>query len=372
MADMYKLHPLDDSWVHQANLPMSMVASKDRLWLEQSWWGFWDREAGIKNAFNFWVYPNTNTVSVSFTFAIRTPDGGQKTHRLLVAREIGEDRTSMDIGPARATVVEPLREWTVSLDPTDAIPVSCDLRARAPVPPGMCAWLQGPQVENSRDPDGGSYGHFNYMCPLVWNGSLTVDGRTYDVKDWYGARDRSWGVLGLFSDVGLHLWMVASFKGFHVHVWYQELADGQVRGCKGSIIREDGQFTPIVAVSHDIEFVAGTRVPTIARFELTEPNGKRHTLVADVLNKPYCISSGTPIGKTDAESFWTPPNEPLKVVGETYDESDPDRVKVQDKVLKHRIAGYTFDGTEKGEGHFEIAVSMRSPRYRDRILGRAS
>ena len=70
----YLLNPLDDYWIHQANLPMNMVASKDKLWLEQSWWGFFDRESGIKNAFNFWVYPNMRTASVSFTFG-KTPHG---------------------------------------------------------------------------------------------------------------------------------------------------------------------------------------------------------------------------------------------------------------------------------------------------------
>ncbi len=366
----YLLNPLDDYWIHQANLPMNMVASKDKLWLEQSWWGFFDRESGIKNAFNFWVYPNMRTASVSFTFAVVQPDGSQLSHRMMVSREITDDRTSMDIGPARAVVVKPLREWTITLDENDAIPVSCELQAHSPVPPGHCEWLEGPKVDEgeSRDPDAGGYGHFNYMAPLVWDGWLKVDGKKYDVKKWLGARDRSWGILGMFRDVGIHMWIVASFKDFYVQLWYQELPDGTLRGCKGSIIDKDGRYTPIFRAIHEVEFRTGTRIPTVAKFKILDGNGKWHDLVADVLAKPYCISSGTPVGDGKAEDFWTPKGA-MNMVGETFDDLDEARDRERDKILKHRIAGFTFDGTEQGEGHFEIAVSQRYGRYRNQIMG---
>ena len=57
------------------------------------------------------------------------------------------------------------------------------------------------------------------------------------------------------------------------------------------------------------------------------------------------------------------------MVGETFDDLDEARDRERDKILKHRIAGFTFDGTEQGEGHFEIAVSQRYGRYRNQIMG---
>lgn len=371
------LSPWDDYWLHQADMVMEDIAVdpiKDKLWLEQSWFGFFNREQGVWAGFNLTSHPHVRTIASYGGISTIAADGAQEEEGYAASREIFNDRADMQIGPLKHAIIEPLKKWSLKFEKNDFLPFSFDLECEALSAPKVCFFMKGAPLDvPSRDPIcGDDYRAHDFQQALVWNGSLEVKGKTYDVKDWIGARDRSWGNKGLFSDTALHIWIVAHFKDFHLSLWHKELPDGRLRSSHGVITYANGDILPITQVEHYVTFDQGSRRPTGAKLRLLDLNGKWHLLEA--FNIPDTPSSGGSLHtalKVVDDPLWLARGTPWFKTFST-DSRDLDRVKAADRQLRARIADVRFDGGPEGLAHFELMISLRYGRYRDQIASKAT
>ncbi len=163
------------------------------------------------------------------------------------ARPFGGDPHTPDVGPARVEIVRPYEEVRLWADPdTCAIGMDLTFRARTKAY-GLrrgtmragheLIWDQSHMFQSGR-----------------YDGTYTADGRTYEVRDWWGQRDHSWGVRD-HGRCPLWLWFQVQLPDGFLGVWHWELANGAVVYSDGCWAPADGGVpVPLIGFQHEVEW----------------------------------------------------------------------------------------------------------------------
>ena len=175
-------------------------------------------------------YPNLGVTDAFITVSI-----GTEQHTVRSSRELGHDRLDTSVGPLSVEVLEGLRTLRIRCEKNEW-GIEADL-----VFTGTVAALEEPRTFVRQ------YGRViqdvtRYAQVGVWQGRLSVAGRTFDVTPdvWKGARDRSWGVrpVGEPEAPGIrsrqrtdgygfrHDWLPMQFDDYMLKVQVDEDADG--------------------------------------------------------------------------------------------------------------------------------------------------
>jgi hypothetical protein len=191
------LSPLDDLPIHQVAEPVRRVGTSDRNFYDRYYFNClsvgdaYDPDDPVFLIMGMGQYPN---LGVTDAFAVVVHGG---IHRVVRAsRPLGLDRMNTTVGPFSVEVIEGLQRLRFRLDDAatdtgDPTTLAFDL-----------AWdgAQHP-IEEPRHTDRDAVGRvFLDACRLAqmggWTGSLRVGDRTWDVTpdQWWGSRDRSWGI----------------------------------------------------------------------------------------------------------------------------------------------------------------------------------
>ena len=93
----------------------------------------------------------------------------------------------------------------------------------------------------------------------TYQGSFTLDGKTYDADGWFGIRDRTWGIR---ESLEFSIWSAVHFPTRTLHLYHFEAPDGTVLYSNGGFSHESGTGPELRIVSHDFELAPGERVPT--------------------------------------------------------------------------------------------------------------
>jgi hypothetical protein len=118
------LTKLDEYPIHQFDEPLRVVQTTDARAFERYWFTAADPAGEFFLVTGFGIYPNLDTADA---YAVFVHDGKQTTVRM--HRLLGDDRADLRYGPLSAEVVEPFREWRLTLGETDQ-DFSFDLRWR--------------------------------------------------------------------------------------------------------------------------------------------------------------------------------------------------------------------------------------------------
>jgi hypothetical protein len=278
--------PLDEYPIHQTPLSMRYVDSSDRNFYDRCYFNAHDRTGDIFLITGAGIYPQ---LGVKDAYAVVRR--GDSQHVIRASDALDDERLNLSVGPYRVEVVEPLQQIHLVCD-ADSAGIGFDLTWRgsfSAVDEEHHILRTGirPIVEASRFAQLGS-----------WEGELRVDGERIEVSPdvWVGSRDRSWGIrpvgdgepAGRPADdpngFGFYwLYVPVRFDDYSIMVIAQEDGDGYRTLNDAVRILPDGRVEQLGWPRVTITYRPGSRIPTHARIEMTEPDGRPLVMEVDAL-----------------------------------------------------------------------------------------
>jgi hypothetical protein len=360
------LNRLDDFPIHQTPEPVAHPESSDRNVYDRTWFNGYAPDASAYFGIGIAVYPHRRVMDCAFSV---TSQGGRQ-HAFFASRLAPLERTETQVGPFRLEVVEPLRRARVVLDDNET-GLRCDLTFSA----RTTAIQEARQVlwdGVRKTMDATRFAQFGR-----WTGEIAhVDG-TWAVDDWYGTKDRSWGIRGVGerepsrapSDVRgfFFLWAPLFWDD---HVSHAVFFDGM----QGEALVREGLVAPLYAsedavpatmeptethmatAAHRVRYRPGTRLAEHAELDLVGLDGSVRTISLEPQLRFHMkgLGYGHP---TWPQGAW---QGELAVHGETY---EPDELNLlQPENLHVQQVCRATDGTRTGIGVLEqIVIGAYAP-----------
>ncbi len=247
-------------------------------------------------------------------------------------------------GPFRFDVVDPNREWRLTLR-ENPISVEFDVVWRARTAP----WWGEVAVGNA-DAKRTAFDHL--FQSGLYTGTLTVDGVTCPVDGWYGQRDRSRGVRTMSGGQGLHMWYQAQFPTYSIGFLLVETRGHERMLLKGGVMHTSGEVDPIVDVAHDLQFDDSLDLRS-GRVRVTTSAGREYLVDADasagggyLAGAGYGGHHGKPLGRDH-------------IASSRYLLDGTVTPRTLDSALTDRLATFACGG-ETGSGIFEFALTRSS------------
>jgi hypothetical protein len=208
-------------------------------WFDRFYFNLHDREGRLAFFCGAGIYPRAG---VRDGWALAVVNGVQTNLRF--SDPIGQLPVA-GVGPLAFESPEP-SVWRLRLGPNPSgLELDATWRGRLPT------FNYRPLVFG--DGHGGQTEFDHLVQSGTWQGTLTVAGRTHDITDWWGQRDRSRGVRSVHARQGLHLWVQPQFDDLHVSIMYDADRDGRTTLCDGVVMHADGRREPVVDILHDLD-----------------------------------------------------------------------------------------------------------------------
>lgn len=241
---MPDLTPMDEYFVHQIPEPLPNVQTAHDHWRESLF---------------FVAHPPDGLGDVVILTLAHFPKRGVMDS--LQLGRIGDTMTAahherpydgdphtMAVGPVRIDITEPYRTVDLHVDDDPAAAVALDLTftartreyglRRGTMKAGSeIVWDQSHMVQSG-----------------FYSGTVTHQGHTFDIDNWWGQRDHSWGIRD-HARVPLWMWLAIQLPEGMVAVWHWEYANGApvyTDGCFAPA--EGGQPVPVVHFHHDLHW----------------------------------------------------------------------------------------------------------------------
>lgn len=277
------LSAFDDYPIHQASLPVALTATSDPNHYDRYFFNGYHRDASVYFAAAMGLYPNRHVADAAFSVII---DGEQiNVH---ASRRAPADRASAtQVGPITVEVIEGLKTLHLTVDSPEH-GVRADLRFDH-----RTAAIEEPHFFRRS----GQRVVFDYTRLTQfgsWTGWIEVDGRRREVSpnQYWGSRDRSWGVRPVGERYGYGaptgapqfywLWAPVNFDTVCTHFDVNEGSDGTRWHQEAVIVGTDG--TPAVGmqrVDYRIEWRPGTRHAQSCEIDFVHDHGGVSTLRLD-------------------------------------------------------------------------------------------
>ena len=342
--------PLDEYPIHQAPLSLAYVASTDRNFYDRCYFNAHPRSDELFLITGLGVYPNLGVID-----AYATVRKGDRQWAVRFSDELGDDRLDQRVGPYRIEVLEPLRKlrvvcdgdehgigfdmtWTGSFDAVQEPPHVMRMDARAIIDATRFAQVG------------------------TWAGELRVDGETFDVEDWVGSRDRSWGIRPVgeadpggrpAANANPGFWWVnvpLRFPEFAVVVMAEERVDGYRTFNVAVRVWSDGRIEQLGWPQFEIAYRSGSRHPESATLRCVAQDGSPVVIEVETLTSvPLSVGSGYGGDPDWGHGQWRGAG---FAEGAVYDLTDPAIAgRIPYSVVDH-VARASCDGAE-GWGLFE-------------------
>lgn len=344
------LGPLDDLLVHQAAQPVSYPATSDRNFYDRYYFSAFRTDGTAFVALAFGQYPNLNTTDAFANVVL-----GDTQSIVRASRELGGDRGDTRVGPIRVEVLEGLKRLRIVCEPNQW-GVSFDLtftaRSDAHQEPRFLR-RSGPRIVQD---------YIRYTQTGRWRGSLSAGGQTFAVneEDWYGARDRSWGVRpvgepeprGVPSPNRTFYWNWAPVQFTNRTLLYtvSEDEDGARWHESAVLLPHGGAPVRLRDIRHNLRFRPGTRTFDGGTLHFRDPGGRDLTVTVRPLGLVWHMFGGG-YGPPWRHGVY---QGPLAVEGEVWELSTPEAVR-RVSGLEETLCAFDLDG-ETGYGPFEFAA----------------
>ncbi|GAA1054742.1 hypothetical protein [Dietzia natronolimnaea] len=353
-----KLSPLDEYPIHQTHAPVTWPATSDRNFYDRSYFNVLDREGRFMALTGTGYYPRLGVKDAYFV--VRRGDTQTAVH---LSDAIDDDRLHPNVGGYALEVIEPLQELRLTLAPTEGI--AADLTWRGLFPAAMeepHSMLTDRRVtlQASRFAQLGS-----------WEGWIEVDDERMEVthSSSVAARDRSWGIRPVGEadapgrpDTAFRgmwwLYLPLAFDDYQLFLILQEDPDGHRSLYDCTRRWRDGRVEQLDGVRVDVDYRAGTRIPTGVHVEFMNRAGDRFRLdVESRLYAPIAFGSGYGGDSSWAHGSWKGEGFTERV---SFDLTDPDVMagaafSLIDHV-GHAVCTEADGTTREGAGLFEHGV----------------
>lgn len=341
----------DDYWIHQQKTSIIQVEESDPGWFERCYGSVHDPNGEVLINWGMGCQMNLGNMD-AFTSVVR----GTTQRNIRAYRKVHNDRAVMHVGPFQFDIIEPMNRWRLQLKENE-YGVSFDLEFKK-----HGTVFQYKPIIQERVQGGPPMVWIHFVQLPEYNGTLTVNGKTYDVKKWGYFRDRSWGTrqLDLYGTYWLHY---VAFRDYCIYLTHLENIDNSLLFSHGVVeYYETGKKVEIVMARHNFEFDPGTYRVKSARFELDCEDGTVIPLSAKRLHQgPLCHGGGYPAG-----------NIPLRhgaeyggdyhIECEEYDVNEPRFLTMGADVYDMQVE---YDnGEEKTDGLLEFGILNANTKYK--------
>jgi hypothetical protein len=338
-AEHSPMSGLDEFLVHNSPYPVRVMWTPDAQAYERVWFTCQDRVGTVLAVIGLAFYPNLGTAEA---FAIVNVRGQHTTVR--AHRALGTDRMDMEIGPFRFEVVEPFRQWRLTLGPNE-FGVAFDLSwfdTKRPVFRQLGAGM----IVGARavSPVAG-YDGFGRQEGWIESGEERF---TVDRSGYLGTRDHHWGTRDGVGGPGRYMGMQHPHSGEWVEfedlgVWGDHLLYnlGDARKKSGMLARR----------VHRMQFEEGTHLLQSGEVDLIFADNSVKTMTFERLGHQIaflrCGMYGGPNGGTPVGDLWhgmeVAEGDEVVVTGETFDVTDPE-VRAHLAGLDQHHCRITLDG----------------------------
>jgi len=242
---MPRLTAMDEYFVHQIPEPLPNVVTHHEHWRESLFFVMHPRDGlGDVIILTLAHYPAREHMdSLQLGRVGASPAIGQHV------RPYDGDPHTMSVGPVHIDIAEPYQRVTLKVEEVPAAPVAMNLTftartrehglRRGTMKAGHeIVWDQSHMIQSG-----------------TYNGTFTHQGTTYEVKDWWGQRDHSWGIRD-HRRCPLWIWLAIQFPEGMVAVWHWEYTNGAVVYTDGCFAPSDGSDPiPVVRFEHDLHWI---------------------------------------------------------------------------------------------------------------------
>ncbi len=248
---MVRLTPADEFFFHQIPEPLPQVVTFSEHWRESLFFVMHpesgDGDVLILTLAHFPMRGEMDSLQLGRV-------GGQLTFARH-SRHYDGDPHTMAVGPVQIDIVEPYKTVRLFVDPAGAqvgLDITftartreCGLRRGTMKAASETIWDQSHMIQSGR-----------------YNGTYTVGGKTYEVRDWWGQRDHSWGIRD-HQRCPMWQWLAIQLPDGMLGIWNWEYPNGQR-------VYMDGYWAPtdmsepvqVVDYRHDLHWIdaSGARV----------------------------------------------------------------------------------------------------------------
>lgn len=340
------LVPLDDYFIHQNTDSIAAPGGGNPTWQERNYFNIHSTSGDVLLVCGMGTTPNTDLAGAYLISAVEGEGGGQINWRGV--RSISGDRTRMDIGPFAYRIVEPLQRWQITMAPNDCgIELDVEWTARHQPFEFEKIW--------ATEADGRVRHDFAHMHQSgTYRGWMSIDGVRYDVDDWYGIRDRTWGVREALE---FWIWSAVQFPDRTLSLYHFENTRGEVQYSHGGFSDATGTG-PVVRISgHDFTLAPGERVPSDGVVWLEEPDGRKQELRFRRLGPVVSYMAPKPIDplRPYDSALGRPENGFDRWPYDRYRDAVREHGTIHDSLCEFRL------GDEIGYGVFELVAVSYEP-----------
>jgi hypothetical protein len=237
-----RLTALDEYFVHQIPEPLPNVVTHHEHWRESLFFVLHPRDGlGDVVILTMAHFPARGELDA---LQLGTIAGTPTMARH--ARPAGNDPHTFVAGPVRIDIVEPFRTVRLHVDDLPAAPVALDLTFTARTA------AYGLRRGTMRVGHELIWDQSHMLQSGTYQGTFTHNGRTYEVDDWWGQRDHSWGIRN-HARCPFWMWLAVQLPDGMLGVWHWELANGARIYTDGCFAPADGgDPIPVVDIEHDL------------------------------------------------------------------------------------------------------------------------
>jgi hypothetical protein len=352
------LNRLDDYPIHQTPEPIAVPATSDRNVYDRTWFNGYRADGTQFFGLGMAVYPHRGVLDCAFSVV----EQGGRQHAFYGSRRAPAERTDMTVGPFRIELIEPLRRTRVVLDDNES-GLACDLtfsaRTAAIEEARQTLWSGGRRVMDATRFD--QFGR--------WHGTVRHPDGEFEVSDWFGTKDRSWGVRGVGEPEsggapgGLRsaffLWAPLIWDDHVSHAIFFDGAAGEAlvrEGLEAPLFDTEAEVPDgatehrMATAAHRVEYHPATRLAARAEIDLVRLDGgvRTITLEPELRFQMKGLGYGHPRWRQGA---W---QGELEVGGETFDPADLDPLAPENLHVQQVVRA--SDGERSGIGVLEQVV----------------
>lgn len=283
---MPRLTPADEYFYHQIPEPLPNVVTYHDHWRESLFFVAHRPDAlGDVLILTLAHFPKREEMD-----SLQLGRIGEQLVMLRHSRPYGGDPHTMAVGPVRIEITEPFRTVKLHVDEGEsAVGLDLEFRARTQA----CALRRGTMKA----------GHEviwdqSHMIQSGWfNGSYSLRGERFEVRDWWGQRDHSWGIRD-HRRCPMWMWLAIQLPDAMICVWNWEYANGArvyMDGCYAPV--GAGQPIPVVGFEHDLHWT-GKDGGAVGY-------GRDGTDVAGLAGRVEVVLEGGRVLEIDGEGAWS-------------------------------------------------------------------
>jgi hypothetical protein len=175
-----------DEWFnHQIVNTHAAVATSDRAWTEKAWFTLMRKDGAMQASFGLGKYANRNVIDAFAGVQVGTQQRTVRSSRVLSSAP-----DALRVGPIGYEVLEPYKAIRITLTENAAQPLRYELTFHATMP----AFFEKRDVVITSGRVASDVVRYHQAGTV--SGWIEIEGERHEVRpeEWYGFRDRSWGV----------------------------------------------------------------------------------------------------------------------------------------------------------------------------------